>query len=474
MKPFLSEDFLLESQSAKKLYHEFAAPMPIFDYHCHLPVQEIAGNKKFDNLTAIWLNGDHYKWRAMRANGIDERFITGDASDREKFLAWAATVPRTLRNPLYHWTHLELKDPFGITDLLLDSDSGEEIYDRCTELLQTDEFSTRGILNRMKVRVICTTDDPLDTLEFHQQIADDPTFTIKVLPAYRPDKAMAVEDLHSFNQWLDGLGLITGSDIASYAQLLEALATRHQFFHEMGCRLSDHGLEEPYSETFTEAEISDIFLKARQYKSLDTDEIIKFKSAMLHELAVMDCEKGWTQQYHFGAIRNVNSRAFSQLGPDTGYDSIGDFNMASSMARFFDLLESKDKLAKTVIYNINPRDNEMIAAMTGNFQGGGIPGKMQFGSGWWFNDQKDGMERQINALSNLGLLSRFVGMLTDSRSFLSYPRHDYFRRILCNLFGSDIENGELPADFDLVGATIEDICYRNAVSYFGIDPEQES
>ncbi|NNF45424.1 MAG: glucuronate isomerase [Desulfofustis sp.] len=474
MKPFLSEDFLLESPSAKTLYHEFAAPMPIFDYHCHLPVQEIAENRKFDNLTAIWLNGDHYKWRAMRANGVNEYFITGEASDREKFLAWAATVPHTLRNPLYHWTHLELKTPFGITDVLLDSNSGDQIYDRCTELLQQDEFSTQGILNRMKVRVVCTTDDPLDTLQFHQQIADDPTFTIKVLPAYRPDRAMAVEDLHSFNQWLDGLGMTTGIDIANYTQLLEALADRHQFFHEMGCRLSDHGLEEPYSEPFTETEVTDIFLKARLFKSLNTAEIIKFKSAMLHELAVMDCEKGWTQQYHFGAIRNVNSRAFNQLGPDTGYDSIGDFNMASSLARFFDSLEGKDKLAKTIIYNINPRDNEMIAAMIGNFQGGGIPGKMQFGSGWWFNDQKDGMERQINTLSNTGLLSRFVGMLTDSRSFLSYPRHEYFRRILCNLFGRDLENGELPADFDLVGATIQDICYRNAVNYFGIDPGQES
>ncbi|MBT8330361.1 MAG: glucuronate isomerase [Desulfofustis sp.] len=474
MKPFLSEDFLLESPSAKTLYHEFAAPMPIFDYHCHLPVQEIAENRKFDNLTAIWLNGDHYKWRAMRANGVNEYFITGEASDREKFLAWAATVPHTLRNPLYHWTHLELKTPFGITDVLLDSNSGDQIYDRCTELLQQDEFSTQGILNRMKVRVVCTTDDPLDTLQFHQKIADDPTFTIKVLPAYRPDRAMAVEDLHSFNQWLDGLGMTTGIDIANYTQLLEALADRHQFFHEMGCRLSDHGLEEPYSEPFTETEVTDIFLKARLFKSLNTAEIIKFKSAMLHELAVMDCEKGWTQQYHFGAIRNVNSRAFNQLGPDTGYDSIGDFNMASSLARFFDSLEGKDKLAKTIIYNINPRDNEMIAAMIGNFQGGGIPGKMQFGSGWWFNDQKDGMERQINTLSNTGLLSRFVGMLTDSRSFLSYPRHEYFRRILCNLFGRDLENGELPADFDLVGATIQDICYRNAVNYFGIDPGQES
>ncbi|RZW12808.1 MAG: glucuronate isomerase, partial [Desulfobulbaceae bacterium] len=342
----------------------------------------------------------HYKWRAMRANGVNEYFITGEASDREKFLAWAATVPHTLRNPLYHWTHLELKTPFGITDVLLDSNSGDQIYDRCEELLQQDEFSTRGILNRMKVRVVCTTDDPLDTLQFHQQIADDPTFTIKVLPAYRPDRAMAVEDLHSFNQWLDGLGMTTGIDIANYTQLLEALADRHQFFHEMGCRLSDHGLEEPYSEPFTETEVTDIFLKARLFKSLNTAEIIKFKSAMLHELAVMDCEKGWTQQYHFGAIRNVNSRAFNQLGPDTGYDSIGDFNMASSLAHFFDSLEGKDKLAKTIIYNINPRDNEMIAAMIGNFQGGGIPGKMQFGSGWWFNDQKDGMERQINTLSN--------------------------------------------------------------------------
>ena len=474
MKPFLSEDFLLENQAAKTLYHEFAAPMPIFDYHCHLPVQEIAENKKFDTLTAIWLNGDHYKWRAMRANGVDEHFITGAASDREKFLAWAATVPRTLRNPLYHWTHLELKNPFGITDVLLDSDTGAEIYERCTELLQEDVFSTRGILSRMNVKVVCTTDDPLDTLQFHQQIKDDPGFTVKVLPAYRPDKAMAVEDLHAFNQWLDALGVVTGSDIASYAQLLEALAARHQFFHEMGCRLSDHGLEQPYSESYTENEIADIFSKARQKKALAPAEIVKFKSAMLHELAIMDCEKGWVQQFHFGAIRNVNTRAFAQLGPDTGYDSIGDFAMASALARFLDRLEEKDKLAKTVLYNINPRDNEMIAAMIGNFQGDGIPGKIQFGSGWWYNDQKDGMERQINALSNMGLLSRFVGMLTDSRSFLSYPRHEYFRRILCNLFGRDIENGELPADFKLVGTIVEDICYRNAVAYFGIDPDRQS
>lgn len=471
MKPFLSEDFLLETKSACKLYHDYAASMPIFDYHCHLPVEEIAANKKFDNLTAIWLNGDHYKWRAMRANGVDEHYITGSASDQEKFRAWAATVPKTVRNPLYHWTHLELKKPFGFTDVLLDSSNADEIYQRCSEMLQLDDFSTRGILEQMRVKVVCTTDDPLDTLHYHKLIGDDASFTVKILPAYRPDKAMAVEDLHSFNQWLDALGVITGSDIASFAQLLDGLAARHQFFHDMGCRLSDHGIEQPYSEDYTDSEINDIFLKARQNKELAEPEMVKFKSAMLYELALMDGEKGWTQQYHFGAIRNLNSRAFAKLGPDTGYDSIGDFNMAIGLARFLDRLEEQKKLAKTVLYNINPRDNEMIAAMIGNFQDGSVPGKIQFGSGWWYNDQKDGMERQINALSNMGLISRFVGMLTDSRSFLSYPRHEYFRRILCNLFGRDIENGELPADYELVGGIIKDICYQNAVDYFGINPE---
>jgi len=472
MKPFLSEDFLLETGSALRLYHDYAAPMPIFDYHCHLPVEEIAADKKFDNLTQIWLNGDHYKWRAMRANGIDEQLITGTASDREKFKAWAATVPNTLRNPLYHWTHLELKKPFGITDVLLNRDTADEVYDRCGEMLQDDAFSTRGILRQMNVRVVCTTDDPLDSLQFHRQIADDPSFEIKILPAFRPDKAMALEDLHSYNQWLDALGVITGSAISGYAQLLEALGERHAFFHEMGCRLSDHGIEHPCAEEYNESQIEDIFSKARQNKMLNSTEISIFKSALLVDLAVMDAEKGWTQQFHLGALRNINSRAFNTLGPDTGYDSIGDFTMAASLGRFLDRLEHQNKLAKTIIYNINPRDNEMIAAMIGNFQDGSVPGKMQFGSGWWFNDQKDGMERQINALSNLGLLSRFVGMLTDSRSFLSYPRHEYFRRILCNLFGRDIENGELPADFNLVGETIKDICYRNSVDYFGISPQE--
>ena len=470
MKPFLSNDFLLQTKSAQVLYHEYARSMPIFDYHCHLPVEEIATDKKFANLTRIWLNGDHYKWRAMRANGIDESLITGSASDRDKFRAWADTVPKTLRNPLYHWTHLELQNPFGITELL-GPDSADEIYDKCSELLQQDDFSTRGLLTRMNVKVVCTTDDPLDSLEFHKQLRDDPSFSVRVLPAFRPDKAMAVENPAGFNQWVDRLTEMSDSDILSYDQFLLSLRQRHDFFHEMGCRLSDHGLEEPYAEEYRAEDIGSIFVKVRSGSALSTPEICAFKSAMLVELAELDHEKGWTQQFHFGALRNINSRAFHRLGPDTGFDSIGDFSMARSLGRFLDRLESQDKLAKTIIYNINPSDNEIIATMVGNFQDGRIPGKMQFGSGWWYNDQKDGMERQINVLSNIGILSRFVGMLTDSRSFLSYPRHEYFRRVLCNLFGNDVENGELPADFDLIGETIKDICYRNAVSYFGIDPE---
>jgi glucuronate isomerase len=471
MKPFLSDDFLLQTKSAQRLYHEFAAGMPIFDYHCHLPVAEIADDKKFANLTRIWLLGDHYKWRAMRANGIDEFYITGEASDADKFRAWAATVPKTLRNPLYHWTHLELKKPFGITGTLLCPETAGAIYDGCSEMLQQDDFSTRGLLKQMHVKVVCTTDDPLDSLEHHRRIREDRTFTVKVLPAFRPDRAMAVEDPAAFNLWVDRLSALTDRDITTYALFMDSLMQRHAYFHEMGCRLSDHGLEEPYAEAYTSAEVEAIFGKARSGLELGPAEIRIFKSAMLFEFAVMDHDRGWTQQFHFGALRNTNSRAFRQLGPDTGYDSMGDFAMGSALGRFLDQLESRDKLARTILYVLNPRDNEMIATMIGNFQDGRVPGKMQFGAGWWFNDQKDGMERQINALSNMGLLSRFVGMLTDSRSFLSYPRHEYFRRVLCNLFGNDIENGELPPDFELIGAAIQDICYRNAAGYFGIDPE---
>ncbi len=471
MKSFLSENFLLQTKSAERLYHEFAADMPIFDYHCHLPVADIACNRKFDNLTGIWLNGDHYKWRAMRANGIDEFYITGGASDLQKFHAWAATVPRTLRNPLYHWTHLELKRHFNITDTLLSPNTADALYTRCSEMLQEDAFSTRGLLDQMRVKVVCTTDDPLDSLEYHQQLKDDTSLTVKVLPAFRPDPAMAVNDPVAFNRWVDRLAALTDSDVADYQQFLDCLHQRHTYFHNMGCRISDHGLEEPYAEPYTEAEVTTIFEKVRGGQALSVSEILAFKSAMLVEFAIMDHSRGWTQQFHFGALRNINSRAFRSLGPDTGYDTIGDFAMAGALGRFLDRLESQDKLTKTILYILNPRDNEMIAAMIGNFQDGRIPGKIQFGSGWWFNDQKDGMERQLNALSNMGLISRFVGMLTDSRSFLSYPRHEYFRRVLCNLFGNDMENGELPADFDLIGDTIRDVCYRNAVNYFGINPE---
>jgi glucuronate isomerase len=473
MKPFLSENFLLQTKSAERLYHDYAADMPIFDYHCHLPVAEIADNKNFTNLTAIWLHGDHYKWRAMRANGIDETYITGTASDKDKFRAWAATVPKTLRNPLYHWTHLELKNPFGISDTLLSPATADTVYDTCSAMLQQENFSTRGLLKHMKVKVICTTDDPLDTLEHHRKISTDQDFSTKVLPTWRPDRAMATEDPATFNQWVDRLAVCTGRDIVSYADFHDSLRERHTFFHEMGCRLSDHGIEEPYAEHYTEAEVTAIFAKIRSGQQLTQQETLAFKSAMLFEFAVMDHDRGWTQQFHFGTLRNNSSRAFRDLGPDTGYDSIGDFTMGRNLNRFLDRLDSGDRLTKTILYVLNPRDNEMIATLIGNFQDGRIPGKIQFGSGWWFNDQKDGMERQMNALSTMGLISRFVGMLTDSRSFLSYPRHEYFRRILCNLFGNDIENGELPADYELIGNTIQDICYRNAVSYFGIDPEGE-
>jgi len=473
MKPFLDENFLLETKAAERLYHEYAAAMPIFDYHCHLPVAEIAEDKKFANLTAIWLHGDHYKWRAMRANGVDERYITGNASDLDKFRAWAETVPKTLRNPLYHWTHLELKNPFGIEGTLLSPATADAIYQHCSELLQRDDFSTRGLLQKMQVRVVCTTDDPLDDLEHHKKLAEDASFRVRVLPAFRPDRAMAVDDPTTFNGWVDKLAQLCNCDIGEYRSFLDCLAARHTFFHEHGCRLSDHGLEAPYAEDYSEAEVAAIFAKVRSGKAITAAESRVFKSAMLVEFAVLDHSRGWTQQFHFGALRNQNTRAFRTLGPDTGYDSIGDFSMGRSLGRLLDRLEAQDKLTKTILYVLNPGDNEMIATTIGNFQGGGIPGKMQFGSGWWFNDQKDGMERQLTALSNMGLLSRFVGMLTDSRSFLSYPRHEYFRRVLCNLFGRDMENGELPHDFQLIGETIRDISYRNAVNYFGIEPLED-
>ena len=471
MKAFMSEDFLLQTETAKRLYHDFAENMPIFDYHCHLPVAEIAANKTFENLTDIWLRGDHYKWRAMRANGIAERLITGDSSDFEKFQAWAATVPKTLRNPLYHWTHLELKRYFGVSGKLLNPETAEEIYTKCSAMLRTSDFSTRRILERMNVRVVCTTDDPADSLEDHLKLKAERGFTIKVLPAFRPDKALGVESPTDFNKWVDRLEASAGLAVNNYDSFLEALRRRHDFFHQTGCRLSDHGIEHPFAVNCTAKEVNNVFIKARQGKKPTPAETLKYKSALMLELAKMDAEKGWTQQFHFGALRNINSRAMAALGPDTGYDTIGDFEMARALARFLDALDRNDRLAKTILYVMNPRDNEVVATAIGCFQDGSLPGKMQFGSAWWFNDQKDGIERQINTLSNMGLLSRFVGMLTDSRSFLSYPRHEYFRRVLCNLLGNDVENGELPEEMELLGGMVKDICFRNAAAYFGIEVE---
>ncbi|MFO7922514.1 MAG: glucuronate isomerase [Bacteroidales bacterium] len=467
MKAFMDSSFMLHNKTAERLYHDYAKDLPVIDYHCHLPPAEIAEDRQFENMTKIWLDGDHYKWRAMRANGVPEKYCTGDAPDEEKFRKWASTVPYTLRNPLYHWTHMELQRPFGITKLL-GPDTAGEIYRQCNEMLRTPDYSARNIMRSMKVDLVCTTDDPADSLEHHIRIRND-CFEIKVLPAWRPDKAMAVDDADTFNRYIDRLGEVADINISSFDKLMDALKKRHDFFHEQGCRLSDHGLETFYAEDYTDAEIKQIFDRVRSGNSLTGEMILKFKSAMLIRFALMDHGRGWTQQFHVGALRNNSTRMFRKLGPDKGFDSIGDFRQAIPMSRFFDRLDMENRLAKTILYNLNPGDNEVIATMAGNFNDGSVPGKMQMGSGWWFLDQKDGMQRQLNTLSNMGLLSRFVGMLTDSRSFLSYPRHDYFRRILCNLIGQDIESGEIPGAMELVGPMVENICYYNAKNYFGFE-----
>ena len=464
MKKFLDENFLLQSETAKRLYHDFAENMPIIDYHCHLPVEQIANDVNFENLTQIWLYGDHYKWRAMRANGVDESYCTGNKSDYEKFEKWAETVPYTLRNPLYHWCHLELQRYFDVHKILNPA-SSKEIYEECTNKLQTKEYSVRNLLRKMNVKVVCTTDDPVDTLEHHQKIKDD-GFEIKILPAFRPDKAMNVDDAAAFNSYINKLETVNGMAVTSYQSYLSALKQRHDFFATMGCSVSDHGLESIYAEDFTDEEINSSFKKIREGKELSIDERLKLKSALLFQFAIWDHEKGWVQQYHLGAQRNNNVRMLKSLGPDTGWDSIGDFSHAESLAKFLGKLDSTNQLTKTILYNLNPTDNELFATMAGNFNDGTIPGKIQFGAAWWFLDQKDGMTKQLNALSNMGLLSRLVGMLTDSRSFLSYPRHEYFRRILCNLFGEEIESGELPNDVEWTGKVIQDICYNNAKDYF--------
>lgn len=466
MNHFMDENFLLRNETARELYHEHAAKLPIIDYHCHLNPQMVAEDHQFQNLTEVWLGGDHYKWRAMRTNGIAEQYCTGkDTSAWEKFEKWAETVPYTLRNPLYHWTHLELKTAFGINQTL-NPTTAREIYDECNEKLALPEYSARGLMRRYRVEVVCTTDDPIDSLEYHIQTRES-GFEIKMLPTWRPDKAMAVEDPISFRSYVEKLASVSGVSISTFNDLIDALRRRHDFFAQQGCRLSDHGIEEFYAEEFTDSEIKDIFNKVYGGKELTKEEIAKFKSAMLVTFGEMDWEKGWTQQFHYGALRNNNTKMFKLIGADTGFDSIGEFATAKALAKFLDRLDVQGKLTKTILYNLNPCANEVIATMIGNFQDGSVPGKIQFGSGWWFLDQKDGMEKQINALSVLGLLSRFVGMLTDSRSFLSYPRHEYFRRTLCNLIGTDIENGEIPRSEMLrVNRMIEDISYQNAKTFF--------
>ena len=469
MKTFITDDFLLHSDVARELYHEFAAKQPIFDYHCHLPPEQIAGNTRFPNLYAIWLAGDHYKWRAMRTNGVKEEFCTGGAPDKEKFLAFARTVPATLRNPLYHWTHLEMKRYFDL-DILLNEETAEEVWNAANERLASPELSVHGILEKNRVAVVCTTDDPTDPLEHHLKIRADGQLTTRVYPTFRPDKAMAVADAASWNTWTDRLAAVSEVEINDLSRFEEALAKRHEFFHALGGRLSDHGLESCPEMGCTPEEAAAIFAKVRKGENATPAEAQAFGGYLMVFFGELDAAKGWTKQLHLGAMRNNNTRLFKALGPDTGFDSIGDFRQGRSLSRYLDRLDQNDRLPKVVFYNLNPADNYLFATMAGNFQDGSVAGKIQFGSGWWFLDQKEGMIWQMNALSNLGLLSRFVGMLTDSRSFLSFPRHEYFRRILCNLLGEDVIKGELPRDMKLLGRVVEDICYGNAERFFGLVP----
>ena len=464
---FITDDFLLQNDTARTLYHEYAKSEPIFDYHCHLPPEDVAGNRRFANLFEIWLEGDHYKWRAMRANGVPEPLCTGDADPYEKFLAWCKTVPHTLRNPLYHWSHLELQRYFDI-DLPINEDTAKEIWEAGNETLKSDDLSAHGILKRFKVKVVGTTDDPTDSLENHQAIQSMDLET-KVIPTFRPDKGLQVDNPTAFNEWVDRLSEVAGIAIDSLSSFLDALKKRHDFFHEMGGRLTDHGLERCFYAETSEATVSNVFNNARKGTAATKSEREQFGFFLMREVGRWNAEKAWTMQLHLGALRSNNTRMFNAVGPDTGFDSIGDTPQVETMGKFFDSLDQTNQLPKTVVYNLNWSDNYSVATMLGNFQDGVIPGKMQLGTGWWHLDQKEAMAAQMNALSNLGLFPRFVGMLTDSRSFLSYPRHEYFRRILCNLVGTDVENGELPKDMELVGGMVRNICYQNAVDYFVVE-----
>ncbi len=467
MKKFMDEHFILQTETAQYLYHNHAEKMPIYDYHCHLSPQEIAEDKQYDNLGEIWLGGDHYKWRAMRTNGVAEEFITGDSSWREKFQKWAETVPQTLRNPLYHWTHLELQRYFDI-DTLLSPKTADKIYDECTAKLQTPAYSARNLMRKMNVKLVCTTDDPVDDLRWHKQLKTE-GFEIKVLPTFRPDKAMNLTDPIAYKKYINTLTEVSGVSIHDFTSLMEAVDLRHEYFHSVGCRLSDHGVAYVPDAEANSAQLDAIFCKVIAGGTPSLAESDQFQAAFLYGVGKLNHARKWSQQFHVGVFRNNNSRQFEILGPDTGFDSIADYHQGPGLIQLLDRLDSSNQLAKTILYNINPADNELFATLIGNYQDGSVPGKIQFGSGWWFLDQKDGMEKQMNALSNLGLISRFIGMLTDSRSFLSYPRHEYFRRILCNLIGTEVEQGEIPADMELLGQMIENICYNNAVEYFCIE-----
>jgi len=464
---FIHDDFLLGNQAARKLYHEYAAAQPIIDYHNHLPPAEIAERRRFANLFEIWLEGDHYKWRAMRANGVDERFCTGDASPREKFQAWARTVPFTLRNPLYHWTHLELKRYFDL-DLLLSESTADQVWQRAAQRLADDDLNTHGILRRFQVAALCTTDDPVDDLSHHQAIARDKSLRTRVYPAYRPDRALFVHDPTAFNAWIDQLAAVSNVEIRSLDDFLTALRRRHDFFHEQGARLSDHGMSHVPASFCDDQVAGRIFSHARSGRGAAPDEHEQFSTYMLQFFARLDAERGWTKQFHVGVLRNNNSRLFRLAGRDVGCDSIGDAPQAASLGAFLDRLDRDGMLPKTIVYNLNPADNYLCCTMLGNFQDGRIPGKMQFGSGWWYSDQKEAMEWQLNTLSNTGLLSRFIGMLTDSRSFMSFPRHEYFRRVLCNLLGQEMEAGLVPDDLAMIGELVQKICYTNARDYLGL------
>ena len=469
---FLSDDFLLKNKFSQRLYHGFAKDLSIIDYHNHLPPAEIASNRKFENISSLWLAGDHYKWRAMRTLGIDEHYITGKASAAEKFDKWAYTLPYTVRNPLFHWSALELKRYFGVTDLLSPSNSSK-IYSTTSEILQEESFRTRGLLERMKVEVVGTTDDPTDDLSQHLAYRKE-GHAMGMYPTFRPDKAFAIGQPQNYSSYLGALGTAAGIEISSFDTLIEALYKRIDFFHSMGCRVADHGLERLSFSTESHLSADRIFKNTLAGNPPTAAEKEYFTFQILSLLSKQYHAKGWVQQFHLGAIRNTNERMLQQLGPDTGFDSIGDFDQAKSLASFFNELDKTDQLAKTVIYNLNPRDNEVFASMIGNFNDGSVKGKMQYGSGWWYLDQKDGMEKQLNALSNLGLLSCFIGMLTDSRSFLSFPRHEYFRRILCQLIGQEVEQGELPWDEQWLGKIIQDVCYYNAKAYFNFSPQNFS